>query len=485
MMKHHIKYSLFLVVAFVSATVFARDPLRDDSLSICEEPVAMSFFDDENPTFSSYVNNYLPPSPNAAAIAKSGIANHANEYEYNSNGSLTKDSNRGINNISYDNLGNPRSITFFGGNMIEYVYAADGQRLRTIHRFNSDQLQLQPFPTADSIDYRGNLVLKQDLPSQYRFEGGYASFIQNRIEDFHYYIQDYMGNNRAVVKTRTSPEQVIHYYPYGGVIGGIGLGANVQDYKFEGKELDRTSGLDNYDIEARQYFAMAPMWDRVDPLCEKYYGISPYAYCGGDPVNRVDKNGNNYTLNFTDSTVIVSATLYATRNDLNEADRAASYWNYLSGDFCLADGRAVVFEIGTETATQQALEQCGGNELNAVKMLATAEKDNGGNLFQVVDELVPNQNGTTTGGFYIRILNSRVGTETAEHEIGHMLGLIHSFSGLMTPDSQNVLRSRNITSSQVETIIVNGVLNMPYPAAGTGTLRNANNIPNIIIIKQK
>ncbi len=62
-------------------------------------------------------------------------------------------------------------------------------------------------------------------------------------------------------------------------------------YKFEGKELDRTFGLDNYDIHARQYFAMAPSWDRIDPLAEKYYGISPYAYCGGDPVNFGDYDG--------------------------------------------------------------------------------------------------------------------------------------------------------------------------------------------------
>lgn len=47
----------------------------------------------------------------------------------------------------------------------------------------------------------------------------------------------------------------------------------------------------DYDIHARQYFAMAPMWDRIDPLAEKYYGISPYAYCGGDPVNLGDYNG--------------------------------------------------------------------------------------------------------------------------------------------------------------------------------------------------
>ncbi len=44
---------------------------------------------------------------------------------------------------------------------------------------------------------------------------------------------------------------------------------------------------------ARQYFAMAPMWDRIDPLAEKNYGISPYAYCGGDPVNKEDYDGMN------------------------------------------------------------------------------------------------------------------------------------------------------------------------------------------------
>ncbi|MBR5070197.1 MAG: hypothetical protein IKX25_12445 [Bacteroidales bacterium] len=64
-------------------------------------------------------------------------------------------------------------------------------------------------------------------------------------------------------------------------------------YKFEGKELDRTFGLDYYDIHARQYFAMATMWDRIDPLAEKYYGISPYVYCGGDPVNLGDYDGES------------------------------------------------------------------------------------------------------------------------------------------------------------------------------------------------
>ena len=105
-----------------------------------------------------------------------------------------------------------------------------------------------------------------------------------------------MGNNRIVVNKNGTVEQVTHYYPYGGVIGDISTNESVQKYKFEGKELDRTFGLDNYDIQTRHYFAMAPSWDRVDPLAEQYYGISPYSYCGGDPVNFGDLNGKEVVL---------------------------------------------------------------------------------------------------------------------------------------------------------------------------------------------
>ncbi len=31
----------------------------------------------------------------------------------------------------------------------------------------------------------------------------------------------------------------------------------------------------------------------IDPLAEKYYGISPYAYCSGNPVRYSDNDGND------------------------------------------------------------------------------------------------------------------------------------------------------------------------------------------------
>ena len=133
------------------------------------------------------------------------------------------------------------------------------------------------------------------------------------VNGWHYYIQDYMGNNRMVVNKNGVTEQVTHYYPYGGVIGDISTNESVQKYKFEGKELDRTFGLDNYDIHARQYFAMAPMWDRIDPLTEDNPQFSPYSYCMGDPVNFGDYNGMD-TLQFNSQGELVNTLINQDKN---------------------------------------------------------------------------------------------------------------------------------------------------------------------------
>ena len=61
--------------------------------------------------------------------------------------------------------------------------------------------------------------------------------------------------------------------------------------KVNGKELDKMHGLNTYDYGARQYNPVTARWDRVDPLCEKYYGVSPYAYCGNNPMNAFDPDG--------------------------------------------------------------------------------------------------------------------------------------------------------------------------------------------------
>ena len=44
-----------------------------------------------------------------------------------------------------------------------------------------------------------------------------------------------------------------------------------QPYKYIGKELDRTHGLDWYDHSTRHYDPVTGRWNAVDALAEKYY----------------------------------------------------------------------------------------------------------------------------------------------------------------------------------------------------------------------
>ena len=50
-------------------------------------------------------------------------------------------------------------------------------------------------------------------------------------------------------------------------------------YQYSGKEFDRMNGLDLYDFHARQYDPVLGRFTSPDPLSEKYYHLSPYAYC--------------------------------------------------------------------------------------------------------------------------------------------------------------------------------------------------------------
>ena len=65
----------------------------------------------------------------------------------------------------------------------------------------------------------------------------------------------------------------------------------VSQYKYGGKEWSPTSL--SYDFGARNYLPAIPRWNSMDPLAEKYYSISPYVYCAGNPVNLVDLDGRN------------------------------------------------------------------------------------------------------------------------------------------------------------------------------------------------
>ena len=145
--------------------------------------------------------------------------------------------------------------------------------------------------SADSTDYLGNLILEDGGPSKYLFDGGYCSLDGDGIS-YHYYDRDHQGNIRAVVNSDGTVEQIMNYYPFGAPFSdGTAMNPDHQPYKYNGKEFEAMHGRHAYDYGARFYDPLLPTWDRMDPLCEKYYHVSPYAYCANDPVNRIDLFG--------------------------------------------------------------------------------------------------------------------------------------------------------------------------------------------------
>lgn len=227
------------------------------------------------------------------------------EYTYNGAGALTSDANRGIASIEYDNLNHPVRITFTNGNTIKHVYSPDGTKLRTVWQTAIDnivvpvggcfKLSQNQILHADSTDYCGNAVYHNGVVDKYLFDGGYCTF-SGGTPKFHYYTKDHLGNNRAVVSESGTIEQLTHYYPFGGVITDISTNQSLQPYKYNGKELDRMHGWDKYDYGARLYDPILTVWTSIDPLCEKYYHLSPYAHCGGNPINRIDLHGDSITI---------------------------------------------------------------------------------------------------------------------------------------------------------------------------------------------
>lgn len=211
-------------------------------------------------------------------------------HTYDQNGRLSADVNNW--NYHYNDIGLPSAKAGSGG-VTTWAYAANGTKLR----------RAVPYPTAACTDYVGNLIYENDVLDKILIEGGYIAVggtSENPVYSYRFFVPDHQGNIRVVADSVGTALQVNHYDPYGNDLGIVSsavsqssplvTGTEASQYKYSGNEWD--DRMDMYDFSARMYKPSIHRFTAMDPYCEKYYSISPYAYCAGNPVNLVDPQGD-------------------------------------------------------------------------------------------------------------------------------------------------------------------------------------------------
>ena len=115
-----------------------------------------------------------------------------------------------------------------------------------------------------------------------------------------WHVRDHLGSVRTIIDGDTG--QVVEtndYYAFGGRWDRSGsLVDQSNRYRYNGKEEQATFGTPYSDYGARQYSSFNGRWLTVDPLAEKYYSSSPYAFCNNNPVNFVDPDGRRWVNSF-------------------------------------------------------------------------------------------------------------------------------------------------------------------------------------------
>ena len=105
-----------------------------------------------------------------------------------------------------------------------------------------------------------------------------------------YYHTNHLGSTAFVTDQSQNITQCFLYAPFGEITTEYNstFGNDIiPKYSFNAKELDDETGM--YYYEARYY--KPPVFTSRDPMFEKYFWMSPYAYCANNPVKYVDPSG--------------------------------------------------------------------------------------------------------------------------------------------------------------------------------------------------
>jgi RHS repeat-associated protein len=250
-----------------------QKPLSDSNIAMQIDELTYEY---DNANISNKLVKVTDNQPNFSGYPVGG-----NLIDYDLNGNMTTQVDKGITSIIYNYLNLPKQIIGSLGNT-SYLYRADGIKLKkTFGTKTTDYL--------DGFQYENG-----ELKSISTAEGIYST---ERAEYLYNY-KDHLDNVRLSFSAIDGGGAILwrenNYYPFGLMHQGYNDEDNLADFnipyknKYNGKELQET-GM--YDYGARFYMPDIGRWGVLDPLMSKYESLSPYSYVADNPINAVDPDG--------------------------------------------------------------------------------------------------------------------------------------------------------------------------------------------------
>ncbi len=232
---------------------------------------------------------------NAAKGFKYAATGADRDYDYDKNGNLVADRNKGITRITYNYLNLPQTIEFTYNRRIEFVYDATGAKLR--------KTVIAPLVADVVTDYMDGFEYKNGTLEKIYHAEGYVERKADGTFQYNYTLKDHLGNTRVTfadlnnsntIDPNTEINQINHYAPFGLNLEGNWNGASADaknKFQYNGKELQTDFGLDWNDYGARNYDAATGRFPSVDPLADIFAFQSPYAYAANNPIKYIDFMG--------------------------------------------------------------------------------------------------------------------------------------------------------------------------------------------------
>jgi RHS repeat-associated protein len=204
--------------------------------------------------------------------------NHLSGLTYDAGGHVINDGLGGVFVFDAEN----RIKT---GSGIAYTYDADGKR---IQKSSGANYWYGP---------GGNVFAETDSAgnwTNYIFFGT-RRLARNVNGDIKYFIVDHLHSTSVFADKTGTILDDRDYYPWGGLVPGVGTGTSNNHYLFNGKERDSETGLDNFG--ARYYPSLTGRFMSPDPVpVSKPHLVNPqrwneYAYALNNPVSNIDLDG--------------------------------------------------------------------------------------------------------------------------------------------------------------------------------------------------